>query len=134
MNYLILIVLITASSCSSIKNSKQTSILLNRDCNPTSARLSGKEYTQEEQQLNNVTFDQCSKNENTIKAPYEVNRIQPKSTIVSDALMYKCEVAVNGNNYAASNKIRNNAEKRVEKKCLSFEDHDDCSNVRCIEL
>lgn len=126
--------LIVISSCSTPRKSEYQPTVRNRDCNSSSDKLLGKNATQQEQRLNDVTFNQCAKNESVANTPYEVKKSNMKKSSVSDALMYKCEVNVNGNNYATSNKIRENAKERVRKKCLRYENNDECLNIRCVGL
>ena len=134
MKIIILALLTVLFSCSSNKKSTKQSMLSNRDCNTESARFTGKDYVQKDNQLNSVAFDHCTKADTNNKQPYEVKRSQSKNPTVSNALMYKCEVVVNGNSYAVSNKVRSNAKDRVIKKCFTYEKSEACSDARCLGL
>lgn len=131
MKKIIIVSLTLIVSCSSDIVSSKKSMLQNRDCNPDSARFSGKDYVQQNKQVNSVAFDHCTKSDTqttSITAEKIIN------SNINGAIIHKCEVEVNGSNYAVSNKNLQSAKSKVLQKCQDQEHSDECFKVNCIAL
>jgi hypothetical protein len=133
MKLLTILVFATLCACSTTKKNKSSNILLNRDCNPNSARLSGKNYVHEDERMNNTKFDQCPQAEDTSYQPYEKRAKETSSSLVGTAI-YKCEVEMDGTIFAATNKVMQNAKEKVIEQCQLLKKSKKCLKVKCIEL
>lgn len=133
MKILSVIVLLTLSACSSSTKRQSSNLLLNRDCNPNSARLLGKNYIHEDEKLNNTQFDQCPKAEDTSYQPHEKRASSVKEAAVGTTI-HKCEVDFEGSNFAVTNKVLQDAKTKVIELCKKQKKSKGCNKVKCIEL